>query len=71
MKNDDDKGFEYFSGFCVFLTLVFILLKLTGAVDWAWTWVLAPLWVPIVMFCCILAIVFGVAIIVGLFSDLR
>ena len=23
------------------------MLKLTGAIDWSWLWVLAPLWVPL------------------------
>ena len=27
------------------LGLIFITLKLTGFIDWAWIWVLAPLWV--------------------------
>lgn len=27
------------------LTILFIGLKLTGYVDWAWTWVLSPLWI--------------------------
>ena len=31
-------------GFTGLLALVFITLKLTGHIDWAWVWVLAPLW---------------------------
>jgi hypothetical protein len=27
------------------LTILFIGLKLTGYVDWSWTWVLSPLWI--------------------------
>jgi hypothetical protein len=30
------------------LTMVFLALKLTGYVDWAWYWVFAPMWVPFV-----------------------
>ena len=33
-------------GFCGTLTVVFIVLRLTGVIDWDWWWVLAPLWVP-------------------------
>jgi hypothetical protein len=29
------------------LTIVFIVLKLTGSIDWSWWWVVAPLWLPI------------------------
>lgn len=27
------------------LGLIFIVLKLTGYIDWSWWWVLAPFWV--------------------------
>jgi hypothetical protein len=30
-----------------FLTLFFILLKVTGVIDWSWWWVLCPLWLPL------------------------
>lgn len=29
-------------GFCGLLTIAFIVLKLTGFIDWSWLWVLAP-----------------------------
>lgn len=31
------------------LGLVFLVLKLTGAVAWPWVWVLAPFWIPVAM----------------------
>lgn len=31
-------------GFTGLLTIVFIVLKLTGYIDWSWWWVTAPLW---------------------------
>lgn len=31
-------------GFTGILALIFITLKLTGYISWAWVWVLAPLW---------------------------
>lgn len=34
-------------GFCGLLTILFIALKLTHYIDWAWVWVLAPLWIPL------------------------
>ncbi len=33
-------------GFCGFLTIAFIVLKLTGVIAWSWLWVLSPLWIP-------------------------
>lgn len=32
-------------GFCGLLTIAFIVLKLCGVINWAWLWVLAPLWI--------------------------
>lgn len=36
-------------GFFGLLTIVFIVLKLLGVIDWWWIWVLAPLWCPPVL----------------------
>ena len=38
------------------LAIVFIVLKLTGVVNWSWWWVLAPIWVSIVLAIIILII---------------
>lgn len=27
------------------LVITFIVLKLTGVIDWSWVWVLCPLWI--------------------------
>lgn len=32
-------------GFAGLLTVLFIGLKLTGAITWSWWWVLSPLWI--------------------------
>ena len=45
-------------GFCGLLTIVFITLKLMDKIDWTWTWVLSPLWIPF-------SIVIGIVVIVG------
>lgn len=31
-------------GFTEILFLVFLVLKLTGVIDWSWWWITAPLW---------------------------
>ena len=41
-------------GFCGLLTIAFIVLKLTGFIDWSWLWVLAPLWIPVAFFLVVL-----------------
>ena len=35
--------------FFAILTLIFIVLKLTGCITWSWVWVLAPLWIPLII----------------------
>ena len=32
-------------GFSGLLTIVFIVLKLLGVINWSWLWVLSPLWI--------------------------
>lgn len=33
----------------ILLTLIFLILKLTGHVAWSWWWIFAPLWVSFVV----------------------
>ena len=47
-------------GFCGLLTIAFIVLKLCGVIDWAWVWVLAPLWINLGLVLVIIAVV-GIA----------
>ena len=39
-SNSNVPGLSFFS----ILGLIFIVLKLTGVINWSWWWVLAPLW---------------------------
>ena len=32
-----------------FLAIAFIVLKLCHVIDWAWVWVLAPLWISVAL----------------------
>jgi hypothetical protein len=34
------------SGIPTLLFIVFLILKLTGNIDWSWWWVTSPLWLP-------------------------
>ena len=36
-------------GFTGLLTIVFIVLKLVGVINWSWVWVLAPFWIPLAL----------------------
>ena len=37
------------SSILTILFVVFLVLKLTGNIDWSWWWVTSPLWIPIVV----------------------
>ena len=39
------------------LGIVFIVLKLCGVISWSWWWVLAPFWIPFVLFFGLLIII--------------
>ena len=44
-------------GICGVLTIVFIVLKLVGVINWSWLWVLCPLWIDILLTVIVLAII--------------
>ncbi len=37
-------------GFFGLLTIVFIVLKLIGYINWSWVWILSPIWIPMIVF---------------------
>jgi hypothetical protein len=53
-----------------FITLILVILKLTGVIDWSWVWVTAPMWIPIAFLGVILFIALGtVAVLFALGVD--
>jgi len=36
--------------------ILFVVLKLTGQIDWSWWWITSPLWIPFAMFGCFLVV---------------
>ena len=51
--------------FGAILTIVFIVLKLTGVITWSWLWVLSPLWISLAPFLVAFIFVLLVAIIIA------
>ena len=45
MKDSSSKGL----GLCDVLAVVVVVLKLIGVIDWSWWWVLAPVWIPVII----------------------
>ena len=43
-------------GICGVLTIVFVVLKLVGVINWSWLWVLCPLWIDILLTVIVLVI---------------
>jgi hypothetical protein len=48
-------------GIGMVLFIVFLVLKLTGNIDWSWWWVTAPLWGPITFMIVFAIVVFVIA----------
>lgn len=43
------------------LTLIFVVLKLVGVVNWSWLWVLSPLWISLGLIIVVIALIIVVA----------
>jgi len=58
MDNKTNTG----TGFFGLLGIVFIVLRLTHTIDWAWVWVLAPIWMPAAILLIIVLVLTGVVL---------
>ena len=47
-------------GFLGLLTIAFIVMRLCNVIKWSWLWVLAPVWIPLIIF--VAALVAGMII---------
>ena len=45
MSSERSSGASGGVGIVTLTTLTFVVLKLTHQIDWAWQWVLSPLWI--------------------------
>jgi hypothetical protein len=50
------------------LFIVFLVLKLTGNIDWSWWWVTSPLWIPFILGLAIVGFIFLIVIIALIFG---
>ena len=51
---------EFGIGFAEALTLLFIALRLTDHIDWSWIWVLAPIWITVLLYGVCAVIIFAI-----------
>ena len=58
MSKSSNNASSHGIGFTGLLTITFIVLKLCGVIAWSWWWVLAPIWITILIIVAILAVLF-------------
>ena len=59
------------TGFVSALTLIFIVLRLTGVIEWSWLWVLSPLWISAIVSFTLLILIVVIAAIITYFENKR
>lgn len=47
----------HFGGAGTILTVLFVILKVMGKIDWSWWWVFAPLWLPFCIWIVIMLVI--------------
>ncbi len=48
------------------LTIVFVVLKLVGVINWSWLWVLSPLWISFALALILFAVGLVITLVVKL-----
>ena len=53
----DNKAKQGWLGIVSVLTIVFIVLKLLGVIQWSWIWVLSPIWISAVIVVAVFSVI--------------
>lgn len=53
-----------------FLLILFIFLKLVGAINWSWWWVTSPFWLPFALYLAIVGILLVYAVLKTIINGL-
>ena len=64
--DDTKKVTVNFGGIGTIFSIIFMVLKLTGSIDWPWIWVFAPIWIPLALAVGILVVYLIVVLILAL-----
>jgi len=56
MSNSNNSASGGGMGLAGVLTVIFIVLKLVGVINWSWIWVLSPLWIGFVVAVVVIAL---------------
>lgn len=62
--NDTGRSTSNGIGIGTITALVFVVLKLCHVIDWSWWWVLAPVWIPVLLTAGVFLIGFPIFLIV-------
>lgn len=65
MSSKNESSSKKGMGITGVLTVVFLVLKLTGTIGWSWWWVLSPLWISAAIYIVALVII----LLVNLIAD--
>ena len=65
-KKETLQGWAILAG----LELIFVALKIAGVTPWSWLWVLAPLWLPLLIAAALVSCVFLLVIIRSIWDAL-
>lgn len=57
------------SGFTI--TLIFLILKLTHVIEWAWIWIFSPIWIPLAIGLAVLLLYYFMVLIVAIVAAIR
>jgi len=53
------------------VTIIFVILKMTGTITWGWIYVFSPIWFPIVIVLGVLVIYLTFLFILSVFNSFR
>jgi uncharacterized membrane protein YtjA (UPF0391 family) len=62
MSNSSSNSSSNGMGLASVLFVVFLVLKLTGNIDWSWWWVTTPLWGGIALVILVILIIFLISL---------
>lgn len=64
MEKSNNSG-SFGGGFLGILTLIFVIAKIAGLIDWSWWWVFSPIWIGVPAVFVIVIIIVIIAAVIG------
>ena len=48
------------------LTIIFIVLKLTGCITWSWIWIFSPIWISALIIALVIGVILFLAVVAAI-----